>query len=295
MAMTVLVAGAAGQVGRELVRRSAGRRLVATSRAEMDITDAAQVMRLISAVRPSVVVNAAAYTAVDRAQREPHLARAVNAQGAGNLAIACAREGVPLLHLSTDYVFDGSGDQPWHVGDRAQPLCSYGITKLEGEQQVRAHLRAHIVMRVSWVFGAHGHNFVNTMLRLGAERSLLRVVDDQIGCPTFAGAIADALLELCDRIELGAELPWGTFHYTGSPAVSWCAFARTIFDEAVDMGLMPNAPRVEGISSAEYPTEAQRPLYSVLDTGRTQRRLGVATRPWREGLREVLAQRMVHA
>ena len=287
----VLVTGAKGQVGRELVRRGAAHGLAVTGRTrqELDVADAAAVRAAIEEVRPVCVLNAAAYTAVDRAETEAAAARTANAAGPEALARACQAAGVPLFHLSTDYVFDGAKKTAWREEDATSPLGVYGRTKEEGERLVRAACPRHLIIRVSWVFSAHGHNFVKTMLRLAKERDEVRVVADQHGCPTPAAAIADALLATAGRLARGAEIPWGTYHFAGAPPTTWHGFAREIFTQAAEL-LRLEPPRLVPISTAAYPTPAQRPAWSVLDCAKIRRLLRIPQPDWRQGLRVVLAE-----
>lgn len=288
--MSILVVGAGGQVGRELVQRAGSRRLSGVDRAGLDITDAAAVVQAIRRSSARVVINAAAYTAVDKAERETAAAFAANRDGPATLARACAEAGAVLLHLSTDYVFDGSAAQAYQEHDPAAPLGVYGQSKWEGEQAIRAASPQHLILRVAWVFGAHGNNFVRTMLRLGRERDTLRVVADQRGAPTHAGAIAEVLLELADRVLGGEVLPWGTYHYTGAPVTTWHGFAEAIFDEALAAEMITRKPQVEPITTDEYPTPARRPANSALDMTQLGAQLGITAAPWRDGLRETLQQ-----
>lgn len=286
--MSVLVTGAGGQVGRELVERAGARALAGFDRGALDITDPQAIAAAIAASGARVVINAAAYTAVDKAENERAAAFAVNRDGAAALARACANAGIPLLHLSTDYVFDGSQAEPYLESAAAAPAGVYGLSKWEGEQAIRTHLREHLILRVAWVFGRHGHNFVRTMLRLGRERSELRVVADQRGAPTHAGAIAEVLLSLADRICAGDAPEWGTFHYTGAPVTTWHGFAEAIFDEAHALDMLASKPTVHAIGTADYPTPAKRPANSALDTSQARAKLQLHATPWREGLRETL-------
>lgn len=293
--MTILVFGANGQVGRELLRALAGGdRLVAATRsgaladgspcARADFADAGQALALLDRERPAVVVNAAAYTAVDRAESEPEAAFAANARAPGAIAGWCAAHGVPLVHYSTDYVFDGRGERPYRVDDPTAPLGVYGASKLAGEAAIRAAGGRHLIFRTAWVYAPHGHNFLRTMLRLGAERDVLRVVADQVGTPTPAALIADVTAQ---ALAAGGERS-GTWHLTAAGQTSWHGFAEAILAGAVARGLLARAPRVEAIATADYPTPARRPAYSCLDTASLQRDFGIALPDWRDGLAGVL-------
>jgi dTDP-4-dehydrorhamnose reductase len=284
--MRLLVFGETGQVARELARAGAarGHAVEALGRGRADLADADACAAAIAGAQADVVINAAAYTAVDRAESEPDLAYAVNGAAPGAMALACAARGLPLLHVSTDYVFDGTPGRPWTEDDPTAPLGAYGASKLMGEQAVAEAGGDHVILRTAWVFSAHGGNFVKTMLRLGAERDRLRVVDDQVGSPTPARAIADALVTIAEAWSAGRGVS-GVFHFAGRPAVSWCGFARAIFEERGGP-----APEVEAIPSSEYPTPARRPLNSVLDCRRITVEYGIGQPDWRAGLRAVLAE-----
>lgn len=285
--MSILLLGAGGQVGREVVDRL-GPEDKALTRSALDITQPAAVAAALDAQRPRVVINAAAYTAVDQAETDVEAAFAVNAEGPGLLAAACAQRGIALLHLSTDYVFDGLASTPYRRTDAVNPVSVYGRSKAEGERRIREALSEHLILRVSWVFGLHGGNFVKTMLRLAETRDELRVVDDQFGGPTPAAAIAEALVALARRIIGGQALPWGCFHYQGAPTVSWRAFAEAVLAEAEQSGLIGRAPRVIAIRTAEYPTPAARPLSSRFDLLDTVNELGLQAPDWRAALHDLL-------
>ncbi|MFZ5723712.1 MAG: dTDP-4-dehydrorhamnose reductase [Pseudomonadota bacterium] len=289
--LRVLVVGCHGQVGHEVVARAAAFPALAVqgaARPECDLVQPVSVADTLARHQPGLVINATAYTAVDRAESERDAAFAVNRDGVALLAELCARRRIPLLHLSTDYVFDGSGTQPWKPDDRPQPLGVYGASKLAGEQALRDRLPEHLTLRTSWVFGAHGNNFVRTMIRLAGERDRLRVVADQTGGPTWSGHIADALLALADRYRQAGNLPWGTYHYAGQPWTTWYALAGEAIAAAHRHGLVARLPVIEPIASSEYPTPAQRPLNSRLDMQDTTRALGLASPDWRAGLEQVL-------
>lgn len=296
--MKVLLLGGNGQVGHELRRSLAplGDVVVATRAGGLpdgapceaaDFDRPAILAELVGRVAPAVVVNAAAYTAVDKAEDDEAAAFRANAEAPGVLARACAARGIPFVHYSTDYVFDGRGARPYREDDPTAPLGVYGASKLAGEEAVRAAAGRHLILRTAWVYGRHGHNFMRTMLRVGAERDELRVVADQVGTPTPAGLIADTTAELL-RMQ---DTPSGTFHLTPRGETSWHGFAEAIFDEAVAHGLMARAPRVVAIATQDYPTRARRPSFSRLDVGKLERQLGRALPDWREGLRQVLASR----
>lgn len=284
----VLVVGRSGQVAGELARLGtiAGRPVTALGRPDLDLGRPDSLPATMDRLRPSVVINAAAYTAVDRAESEPEAARALNAAGPGLLAAVCAERGVPLIHLSTDYVFDGSKRGAWTEDDRIAPLGVYGRTKAEGEALVRAALPRHVILRTSWVFAGHGGNFVRTMLRLGRERDALSIVDDQRGGPTAAADIAAACARICEGLLAGREDGFGTVHFAGAPAVTWYGFARAIFDAAARRGRP--APALTAIATADYPTPARRPANSVLDCGRIGRVWGIAQPDWRASLEPVV-------
>ncbi|MEH6639368.1 MAG: dTDP-4-dehydrorhamnose reductase [Porticoccaceae bacterium] len=288
--MKILVTGAAGQVGSELVERgkAMGLNMIAASSAELDITCYETVTEYVTKTSPDIIINAAAYTAVDKAEDEPELAFAVNRDGPANLAKACAVKHIPLLHISTDYVFSGSSTDPCREDDAANPVGVYGSSKLAGEQAVASHLTQYIILRVAWVFGANGQNFVRTMLRLGGENEELSVVADQHGCPTWAGDIADTLLTIATRYREQGDLPWGSYHYMGAPATTWYGFAETIFEQAQGLGMLDKSPVVHPVTSEQYPTAAQRPKNSVLDCDKIQRVFGINQPDWRAGLASVL-------
>jgi dTDP-4-dehydrorhamnose reductase len=287
--MKLLVLGAGGQVGHELCRLAwpADYRLAAFDRAEIDITRQEAVAAAANRERPDIVINAAAYTAVDRAESEPDAAWAGNCAGPGYLAAACRTAGIPLIHISTDYVFDGSKKEAYREDDPVNPLGVYGHSKEAGDRAVREALAEHVILRTAWVYSAHGHNFVKTMLRVAAERPVLRVVADQIGSPTSAADIAGAIAAIVQRLAAG-DRRWGTYHFAGSGAVTWHGFAEAIFEMAAPWRGAP--PQVEAITTAEYPTPARRPANSVLDCSRIGNAFGVVPRPWRDALAEVIRE-----
>lgn len=276
----LLVFGKTGQVARELARLRPDARFL--DRAEADLTQPEACAAAIRAADCDAVINAAAWTAVDLAETEEAAATVVNAAAPGAMAAACAERGLPFLHVSTDYVFDGQGEQPFAVDHPTGPLGAYGRSKLAGEQAVRAAGGQHLILRTSWVFSAHGANFVKTMLRLGSQRAAINVVADQIGGPTPAADIAAALCTAAGAMAAGH--PSGTHHFAGAPAVSWAGFARAIMDEA---GL---SCVVHDIPSADYPTPARRPLNSRLDCTAIHGAFGIPQPDWRAGLRAVVKE-----
>ncbi|HLJ62714.1 MAG TPA: dTDP-4-dehydrorhamnose reductase [Stellaceae bacterium] len=283
----ILVTGAAGQVGSELRRAPwpAGFRVTGFTRSELDVTRKGALRAAVEPLAPSLIVNAAAYTAVDKAESEPQRALAGNRDAVANLAELCRDLGIPLLHLSTDYVFDGTKDGAYREDDAIAPLSVYGRSKAEGEEVLRRVLARHIILRTSWVFGLTGSNFVKTMLRLGAERDTLAIVADQRGCPTAAADIARTIALLAARV-LRDEGPWGTYHYAGTPAVTWHGFAEAIFDVSAAPG--GKRPILRAIPTSDYPTAARRPLNSVLDCAKIGAHFGVRPAPWKAALATVV-------
>ena len=272
--MSVLVLGENGQVAKELARLGAA----TAGRTKADFATPDAVINLLEAARPSAVINAAAYTAVDRAESEPDLAHQINAVTPGAIANWAATNDVPLVHLSTDYVFDGSGDQPRNPDATTGPLNVYGKTKLAGEVAIQNAGCRHVILRTSWVFSAHGNNFVKTMLRLSETRDRLTVVADQIGGPTAAADIAAATLALTDPSNSGV------YHFAGQPSVSWAEFAREIF------AMSGRQVDVADIATADYPTDAARPLNSRLSGESLQSDFGISQPDWRDSLRKVLIE-----
>jgi dTDP-4-dehydrorhamnose reductase len=284
--MNVLVTGARGQLGHDVVSalRKTGTEPVAPTRAELDFMRPDSIARCIAAHRPDWIINCAAWTQVDRAESEPAGAFAVNRDAAGQLAGAAAQAGARLLHMSTDFVFDGRQSRPYTESDEPAPLSVYGRSKLEGEQAVAAALPGAIILRTAWVYGVHGHNFVKTMLRLAAGGKPLRVVDDQVGSPTWTADIAAVILRL-----IGADA-CGLFHYCNAGRTSWHGFASAILHEAAALGFNIQTRSVEPIPTAAYPTPAVRPAFSVLDTGKIARLLARPVPGWRDSLVAMLKE-----
>lgn len=293
--MKVLLFGGNGQVGSEL-RRSLGSlgEVVATTRSgtledgtrceQADFDAPESLPALVDRIAPDLVVNAAAHTAVDRAESEPDAAFRANAQAPQAIAGACARRGIRLVHYSTDYVFDGHGTRPYREDDPTAPAGVYGASKLAGEEAVRASGASHLILRTAWVYAAHGRNFLLTMLRLAGERDELRVVADQFGTPTPAALIADVTA----RVLAQSASQSGTWHLTAGGATSWHGFAEAIMQGAHARGLIARVPRVLPIATADYPTPAARPAYSVLDCSALQRDFGIELPDWGAGLATVL-------
>lgn len=273
----IIAFGKGGQVGTELARLGAK----VFGRDVADFSDPSGLADTLRQARPTMVLNAAAWTAVDDAEANEDVAHVINADAPGIIAETCAEIGVPLVHVSTDYVFDGTGTTPWAPDDPIAPLSAYGRSKAAGESRVRMAGGNAVILRTSWVFSPHGSNFVKTMLRLGAERDEMRIVADQVGGPTPARAIAAAMVTIGGRLAEDASLA-GTYHYSGRANVSWADFAHAIFAEA---GIFCT---IEDIPSTDYPTPAERPLNSRLDCRTTREAFGIDRPDWRLGLRETL-------
>lgn len=292
---TLLIFGGSGQIGMACQTAAAGEDWPTSAplRASLDICDAAAVAAAVAKARPAVVINAAAYTAVDKAESEPDLAFAVNREAAGIIAAACAASRSPLIHLSTDYVFDGRKQSAYRPTDPVNPTSTYGRSKAAGEDAVRSTCPGHVILRTAWVFSAVRQNFVKTMLRLGRTRDSLRIVADQRGCPSGAPQLGRDIVTIARRLaensleDKSVEGFWGTYHLCGEEAVSWYEFAGEIFRMTESLTGRPG-PRLEPIASADYPTAAARPANSVLDSSATQRRFGLAPMDWRADLRAVV-------
>ena len=285
----ILITGGSGQVGHCLKAQLEGcAELSVPDSSALNIADRRSVRQAVETFRPDYIINAAAYTAVDKAESDAERAFAVNRDGACHLAEAAEAAGVAMLHISTDYVFDGAGGAPYDEAAQTAPQNIYGASKLAGEQAVLAACRRAVVMRTSWVFGAHGQNFVKTMLRLGCERDSLGIVADQYGAPTAAADIAAALITIVRRHtpEQLAERA-GIYHYCGSPYASWFEFAETIFAEAAAQGVLAKIPAVKPIATADYPTPAKRPADSRLDCGKIRAVFGIGSCDWHSALSDL--------
>jgi dTDP-4-dehydrorhamnose reductase len=290
----ILIVGSAGQLGRELQRSfSSDGELICVDRDEVDIANPDQVRNLVQTVAPDLILNAAAYTAVDKAESEREVATAINAVAPRILAEEARRRDILLVHYSTDYIFDGSKESPWLETDQPNPLNVYGASKLAGEQAIAAVGGKHLIFRTSWVYGPHGNNFLLTMLRLGRERDRLTIVDDQTGGPTTSIALADATRAIVDGVlagSFGSVEDWaGLYHMTCSGTTTWAGFARAIFTRAGSL-LADRTPEVIPIESKDYPTPATRPLYSVLSNEKLAAQFGVRLPPWQAALDATLQQ-----
>ena len=285
----ILITGGSGQVGHCLKAQLEGcAELSVPDSSALNIADRRSVRQAVETFRPDYIINAAAYTAVDKAESDAERAFAVNRDGAHHLTEAAEAAGAAMLHISTDYVFDGAGGAPYDEAAQTAPQNIYGASKLAGEQAVLAACRHAVVMRTSWVFGAHGQNFVKTMLRLGRERDSLGIVADQYGAPTAAADIAAALITIVRRHtpEQLAERA-GLYHYCGSPHASWFEFAETIFAEAAAQGVLAKIPAVKPIATADYPTPAKRPADSRLDCGKIRAVFGIEPCDWHSALSDL--------
>lgn len=276
----ILVFGKTGQVATELQRLGD---VVAMGREQADLADPAACADAIRAHAPRAVINAAAYTAVDKAEEDEALATIINGDAPTAMARACVELGIPLIHISTDYVFAGTGDAPWQPDDPTAPQNAYGRSKLAGEIGIRNSGAVHVILRTSWVVSAHGANFVKTMLRLSETRDALNVVADQIGGPTPARDIAAACLQMAEQL-IADPSKSGTYQFSGAPDVSWADFARAIFEQA------GKAVTVTPIPTTDYPTPAKRPLNSRMDCGATQQVFGIERPDWRDGLNMILQE-----
>ena len=285
----ILLTGASGQIGREITARASREFSVhRPARAAFDITNREAVQRLVGTLKPSIVVNAAAFTSVDQAETDQAEAFGTNRDGPAHLAEACAAAGIPLVHISTDYVFDGTKQSAYTEDDTPAPINVYGASKLAGEDAVRDRWQKHVILRTCWLYGIGGNNFVRTILRLAHEQDTLRVVNDQIGCPTFAGDLADAVLTIAAslRSEASGNRLFGTFHCAGAGTTSWHGFATKIVELAAPA--TGRKPAIQPVTTADYPRPARRPANSALDCHKLAETYGISLRPWQDALREAL-------
>lgn len=288
--MKILITGSYGQVGSCLVRQLQSMsdvEFMAVDRDELDITDKAQVESVVREFGPDAIINAAAHTAVDKAEEEVELSYAINRDGPKNLAEAAQKVGAAILHISTDYVFAGDKEGCYIEADPVSPQGVYGQSKLAGEIEVAKACERHIILRTAWVFGEQGNNFVKTMLRLAQTRDTLGVVADQFGGPSYAGDIASTLLTIAKSIVENNNQAYGVYHYSGLPHVSWCDFAKTIFEKSVDQGCLKQAPVVNAIRTEDYPTPAKRPANSKLDTSLIYEKFGIEASNWQAALNNI--------
>lgn len=285
-----LITGAKGQVGHCLTEQLTGKaEILAVDRDELDITDQSAVKKIVKTFKPDVIINAAAHTAVDRAESEVELSEAINVKGPQYLAEAANEIGAMILHISTDYVFEGTGSGEYKEDDQTNPQGVYGRTKLAGEIAVQQANSRSIILRTAWVFGEHGHNFVKTMLRLAKDRDSLGIVGDQFGGPTYAGDIAKTLIEIANQILAGKEDAFGVYHFTGKPYVSWYEFAKAIFAEAELQNILEKSPLVNSIATSDYPTPAKRPANSRLDLTKIKQVFNIEPSDWQVALKNIKA------
>ncbi len=283
----IVVTGASGQLGRELQRKASMLpefEFLFADRHVLDIRTHSHVREVIAGARPQAVINCAAYTRVDLAEDEPEEAMRVNGAGAGYVAEACHRAGALMVHVSTDYVFDGTARRPYTEADTCAPLSVYGSTKLEGERRIDEQTGRHLILRTSWLYSAYGHNFFRTMLRLAKETGSLRVVNDQVASPTYAGRLAEDIMALLRRALVDRRhIEYGTYHYTQSGEASWYDFAAEIMRQA------GTGVPVTPVESGDFPTKARRPAYSKLDTTKFVANTGLPVVPWQQGVAECLS------
>ncbi|GIU08531.1 dTDP-4-dehydrorhamnose reductase [Shewanella morhuae] len=287
--MKILVTGKNGQIGSCLVNHfntMPDVTLLALDRDQLDITDSINVNKIVAEFNPNIIINAAAYTAVDKAEQQTELAYAVNRDGPHNLAIAANQINAVIIHISTDYVFAGDSLAPYIESDNSEPQSEYGRSKLAGEQAVISACSRHIILRTAWVFGEHGNNFVKTMLRLAKTRDALDVVADQFGGPTYAGDIAKAIVTISKQI-VDDNQAYGIYHFSGFPHVSWHAFALQIFDVALEQNVLKQSIQVNAITTQDYPTATKRPANSRLNCHKIERAFGIQQSDWQAALTRI--------
>ena len=287
--MKLLIIGSNGQLGSELVIECKRNdfSFLALDLPEFNITDTSQVKKILADFKPSIVINASAYTNVDKAETEPEIAFSVNSDGPANLAVSCDKNRIPVIHISTDYVFDGSKGQPYAESDPVSPLGVYGKSKEQGDSKVRSILKQHIIIRTSCLYGAFVNNFVKIMLRLGIENEIIKVVSDQYGCPTCAADLAEAVVDISKQIIQSSKIAWGTYHYCGSGITTWHKFAKAIFEIASQYQNY-KVSSVEAITTAQYPTRTKRPAFSALDCDLIKKHFGINTKPWQGSLEKTI-------
>lgn len=288
----ILLTGINGQVGHALLPKLAAYQLVALSRDELDLSNQAEIRRVVREIKPDLIINPAAYTAVDKAESEPDLAYAINAEAARVLAEEAERLNAALIHFSTDYVYDGTKNAPYVETDATNPMGVYAKSKLAGEDAIRAVGLPHLILRTSWVYGAYGKNFLKTILRLASERDCLRIVADQIGAPTSSESIAKAVFALIEKWQPTQESQSGIYHFTNAGSTSWHGFSCEIINKYNELGLNPKlktqVESIAAITTAEYPTPAARPANSRLDNSKLQQTFEIALPAWQQGLHEIM-------
>ncbi|EJG1648724.1 dTDP-4-dehydrorhamnose reductase [Vibrio parahaemolyticus] len=288
--MRVFITGCKGQVGQSLQEQLSIQEnvtILALDKEELDITDQNAVQAVVEEFKPTVIINAAAHTAVDKAEGEVELSYSINCNGPKFLAQAAQSVGAAMLHISTDYVYEGNKVGEYNEDDPTNPQSVYGASKLAGEVEVTQYCEKHIILRTAWVFGEHGNNFVKTMIRLGSIKNELSVVGDQFGGPTYAGDIASALIQLALKINQGEKMQFGIYHYSGLPHVSWYEFAEAIFDKAVELELLDKKPVVKRITTEQYPTPAKRPSNSRLSTSKISEVYSLKASDWKVALQNL--------
>lgn len=288
--MKILVIGANGQVGSEIILQFnfSEHKVIALTRKELDCVHISKVNSVLSSIQPELIINTSAYTAVDKAEDEVKLAHIVNAEFVQQLALYCAQKKIPLIHLSTDYVFDGTKESAYYETDITCPQGAYAQSKLAGEYAITSQLKEHIILRVSWVFGVYGNNFVKTILKLASSRSELRIVADQWGRPTAARDIARVLLAIVTKIDSSSFNDWGVYHYAGAGVTNWYRFSRVFIDLAQKKGMILPLTQLTPIKTEEYVTKAVRPKNSVLDTTKIEQILEIQCQNWKDYLPEVV-------